>query len=218
MTHDPAVVRTAYHEAAHAAAAYVFGRPVSLVSIRPGAHFLGVTTWTPGRFPGEAPVDIPAIMWPAKARRAIETSIVVSLAGSLGAMLSGWPEEDGYRAPPDEDEAERSARVLAGLSERETATLAGLESATEPIPADDERARRLSWAIAGTSEAGLHLAYMRGVTRSLVYNPNFGRLLEALVPELLERGVLSGRRVREILSAAEGRLPPATQIAAEVTT
>ena len=182
MTHAPETVRLAYHEASHAAAAYIFGCPVALVSIRPGTHYAGITTWAPRRFPGEPPVELPAIAWPARPRRAIETSIVVLLAGRMGAMLRGWPEETGYHTSPDEEEAERATRILAGLTTRETLALTELETDTERRPPDEVRAARLSWAIAGSEEADMHLAYMRAVTRSVVSNPNFGRFSRRWFP------------------------------------
>jgi hypothetical protein len=35
----------AYHEASHAVVAWVLGRPIELLSIRPGAHYEGVVTY-----------------------------------------------------------------------------------------------------------------------------------------------------------------------------
>lgn len=195
-------LRTSFHEAGHAVAAVLLGRPLGLVTIRPGAAYSGLCQWTSARVT-DADLDKidrgPVPMMPARLRRVIETSVIVSLCGPLAAELAG---PYNGTVPPDEahdlDEAERLARGVADLSRPDRDRLAGLEADPEPLDPDEERAWRRASAL--DVDAPVHyLGWLRALARSLTCSPPFVRGAEALAPVLRERGVTGGRRARAII-------------------
>jgi hypothetical protein len=60
----------------------------------------------------------------------------------------------------------------------------------------------LTTALANDDVAMAYLSYLRAETRSLVFSPGCRRLIEALLPELLEHSILDGARVEEIFANA----------------
>lgn len=95
---DPRAV-TAYHEAGHAVAAMVLGRPVAWVSVRPDRKFLGVCAFGKGVFR-------PSEDW-------VEREAVIALAGPAAeAGLTG--EMDWAAAAHDYDYAFGLARGRGG--------------------------------------------------------------------------------------------------------
>ncbi len=204
-------VRTATHEAGHAAAAYILGRRLGPVSIEPSAHFNGIAfsfdrakTLTAAEQAASDRLDLPVVLLPARLRRRIETSVMVSLAG-WEAARSIWPPETGY-IPVSEDEtrAEELARIAVltsrGLPPSEAAMLE--EAAQTETPTDEDQAIGvcLAWA---AGDAAHYLSWLRAATAYMVSTSRFRRLVAAMVPELLTHRTLSGRRVRDILVAAD---------------
>lgn len=197
--------RTAIHEASHAAMAFELGRPIEVVSIRPGKHYGGVAPYRPALYRGDRKFGLPAILQPAASRRAIETQICVSLAGQIGEDLL-WPH-GRWGMSEDERQAETAVREFARLSKRETALLTALEERDEPLTSDEANASELAEAMS-EAEAGDHLAYLRAVTKSIISSPGFLRLVDALVPVLLDQTAVSGRAVREIFRSVDMKRRP----------
>lgn len=194
--------RTAFHESGHALVAHVLRRPPRLVSIRGTEHYAGITTHSGAgrRFSGDPQLHLPVILQPTQSRRALETSICIALAGSIAEELV-WRETGYVETPPDDQWAELAARELAGLSARSAEALEKLETQQEPFTPDEVNAWQLSRLLAD-EQAEYHLSYMRSMTKSLVYHPTNRRLLEVLADLLLEKGVIAGNEVRELLQDA----------------
>jgi hypothetical protein len=154
----------AHHEASHAVVAWVLGRPIGLLSIRPGRHYQGVVTYRGWRWPldGERTPALwrPAILWPARLRRMLEMDICILLAGVLGEQFVD-PLSTEDPGGEDEQRAKRAADALAGLTPRLKEQLATLE-ADEPFPTDDQQAWDRVDALSGR-EADAHLFYLRAV-------------------------------------------------------
>jgi hypothetical protein len=94
---------TAYHEAGHAVAALILGRPVAWVSVRPDRKFLGVCAFGKSVFR-------PSEDW-------VEREAVIALAGPAAeAGLTG--EIDWLAAAHDRDYAFDLARGRVGHSRR----------------------------------------------------------------------------------------------------
>jgi hypothetical protein len=219
--------RIAVHESGHAAMAYLLHRRAGIVSIRPGAHHGGIA------FHGPAPkvpqemfdrhLGHPVPLLPATLRRSIETTIMISLAGDEAEFLL-WcrsPEKARFRPETAEDEAvaEGFARDLVSLTRPEREKLDEAERSEHK--SDEDKVWLFANAAVGEpNEAGAYLAWLRAVTRGLIWGTRCVRLIEALVPELLEHEVLSARAVRAILLAADGKKPrtaPGWAVAAKTT-
>jgi hypothetical protein len=172
-----------------------------VVSIRSCPQWSGVCFHRPEplRAAELACLGRPAVLLPARLRRACETAIIIALAGRIGEELAG-PWRSGYRSESaDERHAEQVALML---TQRERALLSQGEGGEESFEPDEERATEMSRLLVG-QEAAAHVLYLRAVTRSLVYSERFKCLVEALAPELLAYGTLSGRRVSAIFKQAE---------------
>jgi hypothetical protein len=202
--------RTAHHEAGHSVAAFILGRPVGPVSIKPCRVHLGVSFRTKARVP-EAEwnrVGLPAILLPARLRRTVETEAVIALAGPTAEDVAVTEAEGSTyvnEATPDHTRAEQLVNTLGdgGLSPTETVMLE--RARREPGESDEDKARYWSQLVADHSltESLAHLSWLQTLTRSLVMSPRFQRLEYALAPRLLEAEVLGGRAVRMIFKAAD---------------
>lgn len=197
--------RTAAHEASHAGMAYELGRPIEVVSIRPSKRYSGVALHIGARYRGGWQVGIPAILQPAEPRRILETRICILLAGQIGEDLL-W-RRDRWGTSEDERRAETAALEFARLSKRETAVLTEVETRDEPLTSDEVNARELAEAMSG-AEAAEHLGYLKAVTRSIVTSTGFLRLVDALVPVLLDQDGVSGRACRELFRNVDMKRRP----------
>ncbi|MBA3739204.1 MAG: hypothetical protein H0W97_11645 [Actinobacteria bacterium] len=197
MTDDQRV-RTAHHEAGHAAMAWVLGRSVGVVSIRPSEHVLGLAFWGPARR-ATVPAGVstrPAVLWPADLRRSIETSILISLAGEIA---------ERYAPPQDAPRVTRLPERVAPLTPRETSRLADVEAA-EIHQTDWQRAVELIDLLAdpdGGSFGHAYLEALAALADEIVRSPRFRALADALIPVLLGGEVVSARTVREIFRASD---------------
>lgn len=193
--------RTAFHESGHAVVATALGRRVTFLSVRPGKHFSGIAPYAPPRIGPNAKLNRPAILQPAAWRRSLEIMTCVSLAGDIAGDLVS--PRTGY-IPPTEDQqlAEKVAQSLARLSRRDAKYLKTLERQEEPFIYDGDSAAETAWLLSG-EEAAQHLAYLRAVTRRLVYDRS--RSISVLAEVLEQTKTLSGQRVREILQSDSGR-------------
>jgi hypothetical protein len=203
--------RTAHHEAGHSVMAYILGRPMGPVSIRPCEAHLGVS------FHRKAPIPEhqfdrlgqPAILLPTALRRACETEAVICLAGPTAEDVAVTATEGAYYVDehtPDHARAEELVGTLvgAGLTREEMVMLERAER--EQGSSDEDKANFWSETAsygAPILETFAHLAWLRIFTRNRVLSPRFQRLEHALAPRLLEADVLGGRAAREILKAAD---------------
>jgi hypothetical protein len=150
--------RTAHHEAGHTVMAYLLGRTVGVVSIRPCEAHLGVSFHRKARI-AEHQLDRlgqPAILLPAVLRRACETEAVIALAGPTAEDLAVCSAEGGTfvnEHTPDHAQAEElvSTLVKAGLTSQEMVMLERSERTRGR--SDEEKAQ---W--------WLHTAYPPGMT------------------------------------------------------
>jgi hypothetical protein len=117
---------TAFHEAGHAAVAWKLKVPIEFVSIRPSQHFRGFVSHPPRRDAPNGYHGQPVFLWLAKARRAVEATVAIRLAGTFAEQLV---DPLTIPSPTDEDQvaATQAARELAGLTPRELERLAVLE-------------------------------------------------------------------------------------------
>ncbi len=197
------VERTATHESAHAAAAFMLQRRVDLISIVPGARYSGITFLRAAPRGGEPNLLRPMLLQPARFRRWVETEIVTSLAGPLAAFYLAPDFETGYvPLESDEEHAEKLAR-LAVLTPAESEKLAN--AAEKSHPTDEERADKLAWAAAGEETAQAYLFYLRAETARMVKGSRFRSLVSALVPVLLQRKTIGDRLATMIMRSAERR-------------
>jgi hypothetical protein len=215
---EPATLRSAYHEAAHAIVAELLGVRVDVVSIRPGEHHRGVTIHA-----SLAVDDIAEILarrhgtsllarWGVKPypffdpeeRRRAECSIMVALAGHLGEFLAPEPFT-GFVEDTGADDHARAIAAAAELTAEQERWLADAEH-TETLGDDDaafEKARR----IAGDEAAAAFVHFLTLETRRLMFSPLVRSLVPPVVDELLRYEAISGETVREIVSRVTGETP-----------
>lgn len=188
---------TAAHEIGHVLMAHTLGRPVTVASIRPTSTYDGIASHERLGFDGvevEEYVCLPVVLWPDRVRAAVETDILIALAGPIAESLAGEPSS-GYVTPHSD---ELAAREL--LEPSAAAYLDELEARTEPFETDDEAAVNLSRALAGESVTQ-HLSFMRAEARRIVFSHTFRRHHAMLMPRLLDRGALSGEQMLDIIEA-----------------
>jgi hypothetical protein len=201
--------RTAAHESGHAAVAWMLRRSLEVVSIRPGEHWRGIAIFRGGRSPqadlGKTLADV--VLWPCEWRRRFETDLCITLAGTFAEALR---PSSGYALDDDDARAEEIVSELVpargDLSDREALVLT---TADRPGPTDEEHAGWLVRSLLNEFEVSLEAekaAYLRWMelhTARAVFSPRGRRLIEGLIPHLLDREVLSGRAVRQIFRDIE---------------
>jgi ATP-dependent Zn protease len=196
-------LRVAYHEAAHAAVAFIFRRRVELVSVRPAMQWGGVVFSRPTRVSDDETLSLgePVMFVPHRLRRDVEQSVVMTLAGDIGEELR-FGRRTGYGLTADEMRAAEVVRGVA-LSAKERLLLARGEGPEHAGDDDWSFAVRMTAAVTSELEATAYLGFLSAAARAVVFSSLCVRLVEALVPVLLEREVLGAREVRAVLRAAE---------------
>lgn len=203
--------RTAIHEAAHATMAHLVGRAPGAMSIIPalgynGICFFGRSRRVPQRDLAKLGAALPLL--PATLRRSVELDVMVALAGPVAADM--WWPSSGYGTTPDELEAERLVQSLApraALTVRERSTLAAAE-ATPTFESDESTAWGMTEALNGDARIALaHLATLREVTRALVEEPSFQRLVSRLARLVLRHRTVSARAVRAVFGERTSPAP-----------
>jgi hypothetical protein len=198
--------RLAWHEAAHATAAYLLGGCIrGPVSIEPRLHWAGVAFCRSRRVPFsdiDRSASGPMCLLPPRLRRAIETDIIISLAGPAAERIRpGRPIESGYVAAHERDpDEERSRLLVAALTTTEVRLLEHGDDENRPIKSDMTNAWNGCDALA-QELSGLQLQMLQVETDLLVRTPRFQTLCAALAEALLENITLSARSVRAILRA-----------------
>jgi hypothetical protein len=195
--------RTAYHEAGHALAGWLYDRPLAVVSLRATERYNGVTRWESAHDSWRTTFDVnaPALLQPIDVRNAIEREIVVCLAGPIAGELA-LPTTGYYGPDPCEVDAEREATGFAALSPRAQELIVGMEGDPARGIDDEVSALHLSHALTwDDSEAAAHLAWLRVTARNLVVSRWYR--LAALADVLLERRFLDGDPAVRILSTAQ---------------
>lgn len=187
----------AAHESGHASMAWFLDRRPGAVSIRPGAHYRGITF--PGRSRRRLTVDPgtfihkPLPLWPVAARRALEIDVLIALAGEVAARrYIGVPVEPRTPHP--------TSRIPAPLTPVELRRIRQAEGTKHKT--DWERANELVDALAGES-ADAYVARLRGMAEGIVRTERFRALVEALIPVLLEHEMVGATTVRGVLAAAD---------------
>jgi hypothetical protein len=197
-------LKTSLHEAGHAWAAWHFGRPLAVVSIRPGAAHLGVTIsdrapdhYLSRLIDGRHPLDG---LDPA-ARRFADQGMVAALIGEQAADLLG-PRHTGRL--PDPWQGPPGAVLPSERAER----LAEAEADEDPLT-DDEIAFEMAFRLVGEL-ANVYLEWPRAEARRLARD--HARPIYALAAALCVSEVLDGGDAIAILEAQEeaatGTPPP----------
>jgi hypothetical protein len=201
---DPQLRRTAHHESGHVVMAHLLGWGIGPVTIIRGNGYNGLACYNGMRFSDKerGKLGLPVPLLPARFRRAVETNIMVSLAGRMAERWDLEPVSGFIPEHPDERYAQKLAR-LAAPTERDTRLLTVPEG--RKVEPDEETAATLTRALAGDDTATRYLLWLQAETAALVATPRFGRLVAALVPVLLEHKTLSGRATRIVLVEAERR-------------
>jgi len=201
--HDPAGRRrTALHEAGHAVADYVLGRPIEYVSIRPGLTFGGIAVTMPRDRPdagGFAPWS-PVALQPPALRADIERQIIATLAGELSALfLAVAPGTVRYS---DDAAEEIAGGALAALGPRTAELVVDHEESEESSGSDETNAWDLAVAFAGPEVGGHYLGWLRAEARELVicYHGAISRVADALE----RHAVLAGEQVAALVHPPKG--------------
>jgi hypothetical protein len=143
---------------------------------------------------------LPVPTFPTELRRRAEVSIMVSLAGDLGEELAG-PRSGYLPEPQHEQEAIGLASEVVALSDHQRDALDRSENRAKP--GDEAHAYDQANALTRDQlEAIAHVAWLRAVTRNIVFSNLFADLVEVLVPVLLQHEVLAGEHVMSILDKA----------------
>jgi hypothetical protein len=197
----------AWHEAGHALAAVLVGRPLDYVSTRPGLQFGGITHYGPSAPLGVDGVTLaPLALQPdLTIRERFERSILVALAGGVAERFVEPFTGSGYvPADDDDDRAAASAAALARLSPRHRELVVAAERRTAPYPTDDEGQARQSSAIFNAPAAvGHHVEWLRGEVEAMVHTHE--RQLRAIHDALLPLEVMTEQ---EVLAAIGGTACP----------
>ena len=126
MSDDLERTRVATHEAGHSAMAFLCGRRIGVSSIHPTEHLSGIAFHSGSGLPGGAfDTFKPVMMQPAPVRRAIESAIMIFLAGPAAEWLL-IPTEPVAGYVPEEPDREAAAALarLASPTSREADELA----------------------------------------------------------------------------------------------
>ncbi len=206
--------RVAFHEAGHQFAAYELGVALGPSSIACAAeHTNGWAShngpWAPRDELGH--IGKPAVLLPARLRRAVEARIIILLAGRTAEALRPDREPAGYGPAVTEDERE-AGRLAAGLEalgpaerarhdaiERRYAAMTSEEAAAS---GDWARATSLAVGLSG-SVADAHMHYLAALTFDLLFNPRAARMVTVVAEALLRDEVLSARKTRALLREAD---------------
>ena len=190
--------RTALHEAGHAVAGVVMGRPLEYASIRPGRTFSGIAVPVPrDRPPGFDPDRFVPVQ-PAELRADVERQIVTVLAGDLAALYLAEPRS-GYVDTSEEE----VAAALEALGPRVAELVIHHETDEVPTDSDEERARGLALAFIGNDAGAAHyLAWLRAEASQLVIRY---RAAIVRVADALERhAVLAGDAIAALVYPPKG--------------
>jgi len=192
--------RTALHEAGHAVAAEILGRPVRFASIVPLDDDVGRVENYPRRNFGERLEEAGyACAWGAfidgRTRRAVEVDIMIFLAGGFTEMSAFGLEDHEVGMGPEKLEsavAEAWATKYGG---------AAADYETMIVGGDYHAAFELADKVSGGNEEGAaYLEWLVRRTENLLRMPGFKARVEAVAHALLERETLAGDEVREAMT------------------
>lgn len=190
--------QTAIHEAGHAVAAHLLGRAVKSISMIGADDSLAHVeyyehgrTWHDRIVAAEYASDHGQFI-DSRTRRSVETEIMTAWAGGLTlALFEGLGEHE----------------VGVGLEALESAEAAHLASGSqtlEVVGGDYETALDLARRVSdGDKQADAYLAWLKCRTESLMGDPFFKPLVNAVADALCNTDTLSASSVREIITKAE---------------
>jgi hypothetical protein len=203
--------RTAYHEAAHAVMGYLLRHEPRALSIVPSLHWSGVyfhraPSIDEASLDGLRPREAPLAMQPPELRANLEGRILVALAGPAGEELYLHRQRfTRYRPTHEHDRmaATETVREFALTAEQRELLARGDDPEAETR---DDYAKAYEWAelLIAEEEVGAYVQWLEVSARRIVRGPDFIRLVEALVPALLEHDELSGEAVADLLDRASG--------------
>jgi hypothetical protein len=195
---------TAHHEAGHAVAAHLLGRRLELISIKPGRRHLGFAAnrAPPIHVAVEHVEGVPLTHQPEALRRAVETDVIVYLAGYLAEFLVE-PQAPGQPIAPAEDIA-AAREALSHLTPRDVELLQRHEDElARSDKSDDDLAHEIARLFAdGKDESEALLCWLTVSARRLVVRNK--RPIAALAERLLQDVVLPGEVAEQVIAGALG--------------
>jgi hypothetical protein len=194
-------VRTRIHEASHVAVARCFGWQLGPMTAAAGLHSEGCALFTVPGVPADvfARMDAsrPFTLWEPELRRTLETRVMVSMAGEVGALLL-MPRAGRYIPPV----RERAVALAASLPEPSAQAVAEVrELADSPTADTDAHAvAQLAWAGFGSdyASAGMFLQFAEAQTRAIVDQE--ADRIRRLADVLAERATLTGQAAETVLA------------------
>jgi hypothetical protein len=191
---------TAIHEAGHAVATVLLGQTVDAISTLPQGQWGGTCYWSrhepiPETF-SQLHGTILEIDW--RYRRLLETRLAITLAGP--AAVARWaPATTDYLPPPLLDQ---TVEQLIAEFERASATIEEREAAA-PLERQTDLETAFRLAPLGSTNMLIGPAFLHWMVAEVnvwVASRAFARPLRALTDELLQRRVLTGDRVHEVVN------------------
>jgi hypothetical protein len=192
--------------------AYACERRFDVVSIRPTEQHLGVTILRPEAMTDEdrGVLGHSIHNLPPEVRWKYETNALILLAGSMGGLLaigSGFADRVDDELALENVRELREGVGLEQLNDRERVVLAAAESPNHASVSDDDQVYNLAMLLLSEDDrqARAYTAWLRTVAASYVMWPTFRAGVDALVPVLLDRDVVSGDEAWDLIATATTR-------------
>lgn len=195
------------HEAGHLAVGRAFGWSATGVTVEPGSCFAGFARQVPQPVAEAAwdrlDVELPFVLWPAEVRGLFESTVIVSMAGDLSALMLAPPRlaRPGRVEATIAEQAEERFEALAALPESAPADVEAIRKVVDtPGPSDAAKVAELTFAAFGLDNhagAATWLAFCEQQCRSLIAAE--ARRIEHMAAVLAVRHTLTGEQVAAVL-------------------